>query len=109
MTVPAYLRVADPALQRYVDQARQEFRDLETVAFLVGTLVEIPKLAAAGVFTVTHGLRRTPRGWLLAYVQRASGGTSQLAIYARQGERWDSTALELYSTGDFELLRLWVF
>ena len=109
MTVPATIKVADSALQRWIDQVRAELLRFEHVPFLAGVMCEVPRLAAPAVVTINHGLRRTPRGFFVAYVERASGTTTQIALYQRRGERWDDRTIQLYSTGAFELLRVWVF
>lgn len=109
MSVPAYARFLDFAQQQFCEQTRAEFRRLDTIPFLSGVLLELPALGAAGVIDVRHGLQRVPRGWQVMYLERAGGETSDFSLYYRRGEQRDASVLRLYATGDFELIRLWVF
>ena len=110
ITVPEFVRVTNPAaLQTFADQTREVARELEAIPFLNGVMCEIPARVAAGAFIFNHGLRRVPRGWLVAYVALPSGTNTDWSLYHRSGDQWTNASLALYATGGFDLLRVWVF
>ena len=78
--IPELTRFADRALQRFAEQTREAFRALELARFLDGVSVEVPAQVGAGLFTVRHGLRRQPRGWLVLY-QRVPAGTTTNILF----------------------------
>jgi hypothetical protein len=77
--------------------------------FLRGAYVVVGPISAAGTFTVIHGLKRKPQGFVVLDALRTAGATGQACVYRRRDDELSETRLVLYASASFESVGVWVF
>lgn len=92
------------------DAIDTEFRRYEQAPFIPeGVRVVVESHTGGSTFEAMHGLGRRPQGWFVLYARAAAGTIGNMSIYYRELDRWDDQRIELFSSGSFQRLELWVF
>lgn len=98
----------DIRMTRLQESVAEALRSLNTT-FANGVFVDLDAQSGAGVVRLAHKLGRVPQGFLVTKMTRASGTTTDVSVYMRQGETLTSTELDIYTTGAWDSCTVWVF